>query len=103
MSEIASAYFREQCDFGQNGIGVNCGSWIGLREVAYRDASGSVHGPRRVCASHRRWLSIHVVSEWLDQDALRAFAEDEANWLREQQDAEDIIDSDGRLLPRGLR
>lgn len=99
-THVAADFLREQCDFGE---GVPCGSWIGLREVAYRASDGSVHGPRRVCATHRRWLSIHVVAEWLKPDALRAFSEDQAMALREEQDAEDIIDSDGRLLPRGLR
>ena len=100
MNDLAAAFLREQCNFGEGTPW--CGSRVGLREVAYR-ASDGVHGPRRVCASHRRWLSKHVVLEWLNPDQLRAFTEDEANWLREQQDAEDIIDSDGRMLPRGLR
>ena len=92
-----------ECEFGANGIGGNCASWIGLREVAYRTADGQTHGPRLICATHRRWLSVHAVTEWLDPARLRVVSEEEALALRDEQDAEDIIDSDGRLLPRGLR
>lgn len=92
-----------ECDFGQNGIGGNCGSWIGLREVAYRTADGATHGPRVICATHRRWLSAHAVTEWLNPDRLRILDEEQQLALRDEQDIEDIVDSDGRLLPRGLR
>jgi len=88
-----------QCDFAEG----SCRSWIGLREVAYRTSDGTTHGPRVVCAAHRRWLSVHAVTEWLDLDRLRVISEEEQLALRDEQDAEDIIDSDGRLLPRGLR
>lgn len=89
-----------ECEFGT----VNaCRSWIGLSEVAYKTADGTTHGPSVACASHRRWLAAHVVTEWVDPESLRRLSEEEALWLREEQDIEDIIDSDYRLLPRGLR
>lgn len=84
-------------------LDVPCHSWIGLREVAGRTADGAVIGPLIACATHRRWLGVHVIAEWLDPAVLREQTEQEALALQEEQDAEDIADSDGRLLPRGLR
>jgi hypothetical protein len=82
---------------------VPCYSWIGLQEVAGRTLDGAIIGPLMACATHRRWLGVHVMAEWLDPARVRLLTEDEALALRDEQDAEDIIDSDGRLLPRGLR
>ena len=87
-----------QCEFGAVEV---CHSWIGLSEVAYKTADGTTHGPAIACATHRRWLSAHF--EWVNPESLRRLSEEEELARREEQDIEDIIDSDGRLLPRGLR
>lgn len=88
-------------------LDVPCYSWIGLREVAGRTMNGAVIGPLMACATHQRWLGTHVITEWLDpvrvaEDARRQ-SEEWTLAIRDEQDAEDIIDSDGRLLPGGLR
>lgn len=89
-----------QCEARED---VRCYSGIGLREVAGRTTDGAIIGPLMACATHRRWIGVHVIAEWLDPAKLRVLSEEELLAEREEQDAEDIIDSDGRLLPRGLR
>ena len=79
-----------------------CYSPVGLAELAYRTPTGALRGPMTICATHRRSLSRWVM-EWVDPATALVEIEEDRLARRDEQDAEDIIDSDGRLLPRGLR